>query len=134
MEQYVVSEGEETVEVCWNLEPGNVMLERTVEFLANTQINSALEADYTALSDFVVSPNDQNDVCVTIQVASDSIIENTEDFGVELFSLDPAINLISNPIEVCDYDYYLAYKLSNTSTIWKLIFAQSSYWKVFLKI
>lgn len=101
MDGYSASETEGSVEICWNLLPANITFERTVGFFVSTQPGSAVESDYISLNNTLLSPTDQNEICVRIEVTSDLIIENAEDFTVELLSSDSAIHFTSSSVEVC---------------------------------
>ena len=96
MDQYAVMEDEGSVEVCWILSPANITFERSVEFLASTELGSAMDADYSSLSNVTVSPTERNNLCAVVQINTDSIIEDTEEFTVELTSLDSAIHFVPN--------------------------------------
>ena len=106
MPEYTVSEDQLEVQVCWNLNPANLTLERSLDFFATTQPASATESDFAGVArDVTLMPAVPSnlELCINVDINEDVIIENQERFMLTLMSMDSAVNfnLNSHISQVC---------------------------------
>lgn len=83
--------------MCWNLNPANLSLERSLVFFVTTQPISATEEDFTGVAGIVTlmpAVPSNLELCVNIDIKEDVVVESQERFMLILNSMDPAVTFI----------------------------------------
>jgi hypothetical protein len=89
-----VSEDDGTVEVCASVQ-GPVELQRSVRVVLSTLPGSALAGlDYTSVVETLMFDATNTRRCLDVPITDDDVLENDEDFLVELTTPEPDVNLM----------------------------------------